>query len=753
MTRTAATAKRPTTNALAAWWLGLSEPHRRSLLATVGGLTALLMLLGLLPAAGGTWLAAFSVPAWLLFGWSTALALGGALVWAATTLIGALRGRDAVPGRFVVGAAVALALVLAESRLLAGSGAGGLLGRIVAWPLERVSGIAHHLIVLGALALDGVVALRIGWRDLGRAARRLQWPEPAQPIIPAMPTPMVPPPASGPFSPPSLELPPLPRVAPSPAGSFTPPAPSPPPPAHDIAADSTYEALRVPAYLRRGLRLDVPGAAPEPSALPPLAGAPGQSRSRPPSADPSSAASLRPPHALPAEPSRWALPPLSLLSAPVPDRAAGSRDHAERLARIIERTLHSFGVEAEVRRSDITVGPAVIRFGLRPLDRPRVDDRGRAVTNADGDALIARTRVSRIMNLRHDLALALAVKSLRMEAPVPGRPFIGVEVPNPQRRTVALREVLESREFRDCARQAPLTVALGCDVAGRARAGDLAGFPHVLVAGATGAGKSAFLNALIAGLLTCATPDVLRLLLIDPKRVELALYADIPHLLAPVVTDPAEAVAALERALAEMDRRLRLFARHGVRHLEGYAALRAGGQTPELEPLPRIVIVIDELADLMQAAGDAVERAICRLAQLARATGIHLVVATQRPSVDVVTGLIKANIPTRVAFMVPSAVDSRTILDHGGAEHLLGRGDLLFLAADAPAPERLQGAWIADGEITDLARFWQRQASQIGAPTRWELPAAPDPAADWDDPVDQPARARAVRRRRIAPHR
>src|SRR5207248_1439936 len=277
-----------------------------------------------------------------------------------------------------------------------------------------------------------------------------------------------------------------------------------------------------------------------------------------------------------------------------------------------------------------------------------------------------------------------------------------------------------SKEYQAAKAKSKLAIAMGKDVAGAVRVGDLARMPHLLIAGATGAGKSVAINAMIASLLTQATPEDVRLLMVDPKMVELNMFNGIPHLLSPVVTEVEKVVGLLKIAIAEMEKRYRLFSQLGVRNLDGYRKLRAEriahGDTT-LKNLPAIVIIIDELADLMMAAPEEVEGLICRLAQLARATGIHLVIATQRPSVDVITGLIKANIPTRISFMVSSAVDSRTIIDMGGAERLLGRGDMLYLPADAGKPERIQGSFLADEEAQALVEFWQQQATEFAAAT------------------------------------
>ena len=443
--------------------------------------------------------------------------------------------------------------------------------------------------------------------------------------------------------------------------------------------------------------------------------------------------------------SPWRLPDTSILHSPDVVKVQMMGEDTAVLARTIQDTLRSFRVEAEVRENDISIGPTVIRFGIRPTGKPtmRVDERtGKAVplTDANGNIVYeSRTRVSRIMALQNDLALVLEAKSIRMEAPVPGRPYVGVEIPNKNSRLVTLREVLESKEYQAAKNKSKLAIALGRDVAGQVRVGDLTKMPHLLIAGATGAGKSVMLNAIIASFLTQATPDDVRMLMVDPKMVELNMYNGIPHLQAPVVTEVDKVVPLLKRAINEMERRYRLFSQLGVRNLDGYRKMRRdrlakGDET--LSNLPAIVIIIDELSDLMMAAPEEVESMICRLAQLARATGIHLVIATQRPSVDVITGLIKANIPTRISFMVSSSVDSRTIIDMGGAERLLGRGDMLYLPADAGRPERIQGAFVADDEAEELTNFWAQQAAEFNAATvkdNADTQAASDPEWNLDN--------------------
>lgn len=420
---------------------------------------------------------------------------------------------------------------------------------------------------------------------------------------------------------------------------------------------------------------------------------------------------------------RYQLPPPTLLS-PVKTKGEGATDKEinEKIG-ILEETLASFGIPARV--TQVTVGPAITRYEIQPP---------------------AGVKVSRIVGLADDLALALAAPQVRIEAPIPGRAAIGIEVPNRKITTVHLRELLESREFQ----QSPsrLTVALGKDIAGAPVLADLAQMPHLLVAGATGSGKSVCINTIVASILFKAAPDEVKFILIDPKMVELITYNGIPHLITPVVTSPKKAAGVLHWAVKEMERRYELFAAAGARDIARYNELYAGppgdlasqnageggkkaGETDgDGEkgatgggggqcasgggggdgPLPYIVIIIDELADLMMVAPAEVEDSICRLAQMARAAGLHLVVATQRPSVDIITGLIKANIPSRISFAVSSQMDSRTILDVGGAEKLLGRGDMLYFPVGAPKPVRVQGTFLSDREVEALVTFLKEQA-------------------------------------------
>jgi len=373
----------------------------------------------------------------------------------------------------------------------------------------------------------------------------------------------------------------------------------------------------------------------------------------------------------------YVLPSLHMLTRPKVQASGKEVDHTANANKLVQ-TLKSFGVNAVV--SEVHRGPAVTRYEVQP---------------ATG------VKVSRIVSLTDDLALALAAKDIRIEAPIPGKSAIGIEVPNAEVAIVSLREVLESSAYQDA--PGKLTVALGRDISGEPIVADLTRMPHLLVAGATGSGKSVCINGLIMSILFKAKPDEVKLMMIDPKMVELNVYNGIPHLLAPVVTDPKRASVALKKVVAEMERRYNLFAKTGSRNIEMYNA------HTEDAPLPYIVVIVDELADLMMVAPGEVEDAICRLAQMARASGIHLIIATQRPSVDVITGVIKANIPSRIAFGVSSMADSRTILDMGGAEKLLGRGDMLFLPMGASKPVRIQGAFVSDQEVEDVVRFVKEQ--------------------------------------------
>ncbi|MCS7461833.1 DNA translocase FtsK [Paenibacillus doosanensis] len=377
----------------------------------------------------------------------------------------------------------------------------------------------------------------------------------------------------------------------------------------------------------------------------------------------------------------YELPSFQLLAKPNVGKGGETLDY-KAVARKLEATLESFGVRAKVL--EVVRGPSVTRYEIQP-------DVG--------------VKVSRIVSLTDDIALALAAKDIRMEAPIPGKSAIGIEVPNTEVSIVTMREVMESGAFQEASSK--LSITLGRDISGQPIVGNLARMPHMLVAGATGSGKSVCINGIITSILYKAKPDEVKFLMIDPKMVELNVYNGIPHLLAPVVTDPRRASLALKKVVVEMEKRYELFSKSGTRNMEGYNTMLL--ETQSGAPLPYIVVIVDELADLMMVAAGDVEDAICRLAQMARAAGIHLIIATQRPSVDVITGVIKANIPSRIAFGVSSQVDSRTILDMVGAEKLLGRGDMLYLPMGASKPVRVQGAFLSDSEVEAVVNFVRTQ--------------------------------------------
>ena len=419
-------------------------------------------------------------------------------------------------------------------------------------------------------------------------------------------------------------------------------------------------------------------------------------------------------------------PPLSLLDDAPPKEGGYSDEALEAMSRLVELKLADFGIEVEV--VSVQPGPVVTRFELKPA--PGV-------------------KVSQISNLAKDLARSLSTVSVRVVEIIPGKPYVGLEIPNEVRELVTLGEIIKSRVYER--QKSPLTLALGKDIGGQPMVADLGKMPHLLIAGTTGSGKSVALNAMVLSLLYKSPPEQVRLIMIDPKMLELSVYEGIPHLLAPVVTDMKEAANALRWCVAEMERRYALMAELGVRHLTTYnrqvnAALakgspipdptvgagEGGDEVPHLEPLPFVVVVIDELADMMMMVGKKVEELIARLAQKARASGIHMLIATQRPSVDVITGLIKANIPSRIAFQVSAKVDSRTILDQIGAEHLLGHGDMLFLPPGTSMPTRIHGAFVADNEVHSVAE----NLREAGAPAFVEdILAAPTEAIPGIDPI------------------
>ena len=381
---------------------------------------------------------------------------------------------------------------------------------------------------------------------------------------------------------------------------------------------------------------------------------------------------------------QYQYPPIELFERSPDESDPTAQDELKANAQKLVDTLESFGVRTRVL--DISRGPAVTRYEVQPM---------------------AGVKISRITSLADDIALNLAVADVRLEAPIPGKPAVGIEVPNHKRQAVYIRSVFESQSFLRMS--SPLGIALGKDIAGVAQVADLCKMPHLLIAGSTGSGKSVCVNSIIMSLVFRSSPEDVKLLLIDPKVVELAEYNGIPHLLMPVVTEPKKAAGALGSAVQEMERRYHLFAENNVRDIKSFNKLAA--ERPDLEKMPYIAIVIDELADLMMVVGKDVEDSICRIAQKARAAGMHLIVATQRPSVDVITGLIKANIPSRIAFAVSSQVDSRTILDGAGAEKLLGQGDMLFMPVGARKPTRIQGTFVRDEEISRVLDFIKSSAT------------------------------------------
>ena len=381
---------------------------------------------------------------------------------------------------------------------------------------------------------------------------------------------------------------------------------------------------------------------------------------------------------------KYTFPPLSLLEKGTRNKNSDSARQLKETALKLQETLKTFGVNVTV--TDISQGPSVTRFELQPE---------------------AGVRVNKIVGLADDIKMNLAARDIRIEAPIPGKAAVGIEVPNRENQAVALRDLFESREFKDFSSK--LAFAVGKDIAGKTVVTDIGKMPHLLIAGATGSGKSVCINTIIMSLIYKAKPEEVQMIMIDPKIVELSVYNGIPHLMIPVVTDPKKAAAALNWAVAEMTNRYKKFADAGVRDLKGYNKLAEKSDNPEMSVMPQIVVIVDELADLMMVSANEVEDAICRLTQLARAAGIHLIIATQRPSVDVITGLIKANMPSRVAFAVSSGVDSRTILDINGAEKLLGKGDMLFYPQGYTKPARIQGAFVSDKEVQAVTDFLRNQ--------------------------------------------
>jgi DNA segregation ATPase FtsK/SpoIIIE-like protein len=696
------------------------------------------------------------------FGWSTYLLALGLIAFAVAHLIEGILNKRFMRLSLIIGLVLLWLLVLAESRLLLGGMTGGVVAALLVYPLLGWPAAVGHILLIGLFLIVAIVTFRITFghvllvgRTIGRVVSSGQKKGTAS--------------TSSGLSPFLGQRPRFSRYGNGLAGTASPNRPEDQQEQDDedlIDFEADFEDddplndinihKQQVGQVPRGPRPDEPldladhqdavqGARQQPLPFNQVGQAAANNNIEMEPLPPNPLRSKQPKVVtcaadVSAVESPWKLPDLSILNNPEDVKLLMLGDDTATLAKTIQDTLRSFRVDAEVKQEDISIGPTVIRFGIRPTGKPemKVDEKGKQVPVRDAAGNIvyeSRTRVSRIMALQNDLALVLEAKSIRMEAPVPGRPYVGVEIPNKNSRLVTLREVLESKEYQSAKVKSKLAIALGKDVAGAVRVGDLARMPHLLIAGATGAGKSVSINAIIASILTQATPDDVRMLMVDPKMVELNMYNGIPHLLSPVVTEVEKVVPLLKNGINEMERRYRLFSQLGVRNLDSYRKLRAeklARGDNSLKNLPAIVIIIDELADLMMAAPEEVEGMICRLAQLARATGIHLVIATQRPSVDVITGLIKANIPTRISFMVSSAVDSRTIIDMGGAERLLGRGDMLYLPADAGRPERIQGAFLADDEAEKLVRYWRQQllehtaiANKPTDPTAVQAPVEP----------------------------
>lgn len=452
--------------------------------------------------------------------------------------------------------------------------------------------------------------------------------------------------------------------------------------------------------------------------------------------------------------SKWQLPSLESLKT-IEHRAVSEEEH-QAVARLIEQTLGEYNIEVTVK--EIRPGPVVTQYGLVPgwVRRYReVKERNEDGSQARGEdgKLISsrveektRVKVDHILAREKDLALALAAPSLRFEAPVPGESFVGLEVPNVRREVVTLRSILESSAFQELQKKAKLPVALGQGSGGEPVITDLADMPHLLIAGSTGSGKSVCMNTIICSLMMQLTPLDLQMYLVDPKRVELTAYNGLPHLAGPVLVEADQAVPALHALIAEMQSRYKRFEAVGARNIQGYNAK----VSKQEDRIPYLMLVIDELADLMMTSPTDVEYALCRLAQLGRATGIHLVVATQRPSVDVLTGLIKANFPSRASFAVSSQVDSRTVLDGAGAEKLLGRGDMLFMPTNAAKPKRVQGTYISDEEVDGIVSFWQKQKGKGQPLPLVQVDLAPADAENEEDVLLQDARSLAIKHNRIS---
>jgi DNA segregation ATPase FtsK/SpoIIIE, S-DNA-T family len=651
-------------------WAALHPGLRRDLVG-VGLIVLTLLTIGALLAGERTGLLDYWRRALVTaFGWGAVVVPALIGVWAADAFLGREEKRVGPSYHTIMGSGIMVVAVLGLLHTLSDdplqwaetNKGGGYLGYFISAFLARGLGAFGAGVVLLALLIAGIGIFMNN--ELRYVLARLRGParEGAMGDLPAIAAPPMP--ARLP------DVPALPRGRNSRTAVLDDIGPPPqqvivPPPIIRRPEPQAPPAEPVPEPPQRTVRKDPPPAAPPAKVAPP--------------------AEAETPVA---QPLRWSLPTILHMDR-YPDVSVSEEDLEQR-AQVIEQTLASFRVEATVR--EINPGPAVTQFALEP---------GIGV------------KVRRVTELQNDLALALAVPALRIEAPIPGKSRIGIEIPNTTIATVGLREALESSDF--AAAKAKLPIPLGRDVNGHYQIADLAKMPHLLVAGSTGSGKSIFVNVLIAAMLLNRTPDELRFVMVDPKMVEMTEYNGIPHLLAPVVTDMEKVIGILRWAVTEMERRYQLFMRSGVRNIEAYHK-RSKELGPHLEKppenIPYVVIIIDELADLMMTAPDDIETALVRLAQKARATGMHLILATQRPSVDVITGLIKANFPARIAFAVTSQIDSRVILDTPGAERLLGRGDMLYKAADSDKPQRIQGAFVSDKDISAIVSHWRLLAPE-----------------------------------------
>ncbi len=640
-------------------WQGLSPERKLDLVGGVVALIGLLTILSLLSANNAglpkAWVDMLKyVTGWGVFVLPLALLVGG--MWLVLRRVERLPRLSA---ERLTGMVLLYVDILGWMHLLGGrglelakaKGGGGYVGWLIEAALTGLVGVGGAVVVLLAILLAGIIfTFDLSLADFLQLWRRMRTMAEGQ-SAERSPVPM--PPARAEDLPPDFH--------PLPGRSTTRSTPTPPTPT---------PAARPP---RRQ-------AAPSPDVTP----LPPDAKKPPVTAEPTP-----PEEDLPQ--ATWKLPGVAeILDPPTPTAIQGNVDQER--ARLIESTLRSFGAPAHV--VEIHQGPTVTQFGVEPD----------FVETRNGKT---RVRVGKIVSLADDLALALAAPRIRIQAPVPGRSYVGIEVPNAEISRVVLRDVMESDAFQRT--KSPLRLALGKDVAGKPICADLSGMPHLLIAGTTGSGKSVCVNSILCTLLLTHSPSDLRLILVDPKRVELTGYNGLPHLLAPVVVDTERVMGALQWVQREMDARYHKFSEQGCRNIVEY------NRRYPRQMLPYLVVVVDELADLMMQSPEETERSITRLAQLARATGIHMILATQRPSVDVVTGLIKANFPARIAFAVASGIDSRVILDQPGAERLLGRGDMLFQAPDAPAPVRLQGVYVSDAEIQRLVDTWRVTAMNAAA--------------------------------------